>query len=268
MIIIFISALFGLLIGSFLNVVIYRLPKILEAEWQNDTNSTLTLSRPRSHCPACQKPVLWWQNIPVLSYLCLKGKCGHCHVKISLRYPLIELLTAIISGYLAWHFGYGWPLLGSLLFTWIMVACFFIDVDHQLLPDNLTLPLLWLGLLFNLNHTFASLNDAVIGAIAGYLFFWIIYWIFKLLTKKEGLGYGDFKLLAAIGAWTGWQYLLVVILLSAVLTLTVAIALRFINNRNLEKAMAYGPALVIAGWITLLWGHPIVNTYLQWALHR
>jgi leader peptidase (prepilin peptidase)/N-methyltransferase len=265
--IIFISTLLGLLVGSFLNVVIYRLPKMLEAQWQN-IKSPLTLSHPRSHCPACEQPVLWWQNIPLLSYVLLSGKCGHCHGKISLRYPTIEVLTAMLCGYLAWHFGYGWPLLASLLFTWILVACFFIDIDHQLLPDNLTLPLLWLGLLFNLNHTFASLNDAVIGTIAGYLFFWVIYWLFKLITKKEGLGYGDFKLLAAIGAWIGWQYLPVVVLFSAVLTLIIAVILRCFKNRDLQKAMAYGPALVIAAWVALLWGHPILNAYLNWALNR
>lgn len=276
--IILLAAILGLLVGSFLNVVIYRLPEMLEAGWQAQCqelaneqsaviNPSINLLTPASHCPHCQAPVRWWQNVPLLSYMILRGKCHACQVSISIRYPFVELLSAVLSGVLAWHFGVNWMLLGALLFTWILIACFWIDYDHQLLPDALTLLLLWIGLLFNLREYFATLESAVIGAMAGYLFFWGIYWLFKLFTGKEGLGYGDFKLLAALGAWLGWQYLPLIVLISGVLSIVIAIGLRCFQSRELSKPMAYGPSLVIAGWVTLVWGQTLMNAYITWALH-
>ena len=250
--IIFITTSFGLLIGSFLNVVIYRLPR-----HQN-------LLLPRSHCRHCHHALAAWQNVPILSYFLLRGKCYYCHDKISHRYPAIELLTALLSGFLSWHFGFGFLLFGSLLFSWILLACMMIDLDHQILPDELTLPLLWLGLLFNLHHGFAALSDAVLGAAIGYLIFWAIYWIFKGFTGKEGLGYGDFKLLAALGAWLGWQQLPLVILLSALLGLLLALLFSIWKKTSLKQAVPFGPALAIAGCIALLWGQTWINGYLQW----
>lgn len=270
----------GLLVGSFLNVVIYRLPLMMERAWRQECQQTLaqrpgeeasaqeadepfTLNRPRSHCPTCRKPVAWWQNVPVLSFILLKGRCGHCQAAISWRYPAIELLTAALSGVLAWHFGPTLALAAGLVFTWMAIACFFIDWDHHLLPDQLTLPLLWLGLLVNLNGTFVSLHSAVLGAVIGYLFFWLVYQGFKALTGKEGLGYGDFKLLAALGAWFGWSCLPLIVIVSGVLGILMALALR-LGGRPLSQAIPYGPSLVIAGWLVLLWGQTWVQLYLAW----
>jgi leader peptidase (prepilin peptidase)/N-methyltransferase len=255
----------GLLVGSFLNVVIYRLPLMMETRWRRDCcellelapekqDAPLNLATPNSHCPHCKAAIKPWQNIPVLSYLILGGKCSHCAAPISLRYPLIELLTGLMTLALAGFFDLSPALLGAVILTWSLIALTMIDIDHQLLPDDITLPLLWLGLLFNLNATYVSLADAVIGAMAGYLILWSIYQAFKLLTGKEGMGYGDFKLLAALGAWLGWQMLPEIILLSSLVGAICGIALMILKRRGREIPIPFGPYLAIAGWIALLWG--------------
>ena len=230
------AALLGLFIGSFLNVVIHRLPRMMEREWEAQaaeirgesptTSSTerYNLATPRSRCPHCGHLITALENIPVVSYLFLRGRCAHCSAPISRRYPVVEFLTALLSGFTAWHFGFGLAALGALIFVWVMIALAFIDLDTQLLPDQLTLPLVWLGLAFNLGGEFTSLSSAVIGAMAGYLALWSVYWLFKLATGKEGMGYGDFKLLAAIGAWLGWQVLPLTILLSSLVGAIVGIS--------------------------------------------
>jgi len=260
--------LLGLCVGSFLNVVIYRLPLMLESRWRRDCcelleleqerqDAPLTLATPNSHCPHCSAPIRPWQNVPVISYLLLRGRCANCAAPISLRYPAIELATALATLLLGWHFGLSLALLGALLFTWALIALIMIDIDHQLLPDTITLPLLWLGLLFNIAGAYALLEDAVIGAMAGYLILWSIYWLFKLATGREGMGYGDFKLLAALGAWTGWQSLHLIVLMSSLVGAVFGIALMLLKRRGREVPMPFGPYLAIAGWITLLWGDAI-----------
>ena len=221
-------AILGLLIGSFLNVVIYRLPIMMEREWQSQCdelsgkpsqqNDIFTLSKPRSRCPNCNHAISMFENIPVISYLVLAGKCKECKTAIPKRYPIIEMLTGILSGVIAYYFGFEWACLGALLLTWSLIALTFIDVDHQLLPDSITLPLLWLGIFFNLFSHFTTLQSSVVGAIAGYLSLWLVFQTFKLVTGKEGMGYGDFKLLAALGAWLGWAFLPSIILLSSLST--------------------------------------------------
>lgn len=270
----------SLCVGSFLNVVIYRLPLMMETRWRRDCcellevegespGETLNLATPNSHCPHCSAPVRPWQNIPVLSYLFLGGKCANCAAPISIRYPIIELLTGLASASLLWHFDYGPALLGALFLTWALIALTMIDIDHQLLPDSITLPLLWLGLLFNIDATYVELPAAVIGATAGYLILWSIFWLFKLLTGKEGMGYGDFKLLAALGAWMGWQSLHMIILMSSVVGTVVGIALLVIKRRGRDIPMAFGPYLAVAGWITFLWSDalmthiPLLNIWMQ-----
>ena len=264
----------GLVVGSFLNVVIHRLPIMMESRWRRDCcellevegekqDQELTLAVPNSHCPSCKAPIRAWQNIPVVSYLILGGKCANCGISISLRYPAVELITGLLTLSLAWYFPASFALLGAMLLTWSLVALTMIDVDHQLLPDDITLPLMWLGLLFNLNGTFVSLGDAVIGAMAGYLILWSVYWLFKLLTGKEGMGYGDFKLLAALGAWMGWQALPLIILLSSLVGAVVGIALMLLKNRGKEIPIPFGPYLAAAGWIALLWGDTLTQVYLN-----
>jgi leader peptidase (prepilin peptidase)/N-methyltransferase len=264
----------GLIVGSFLNVVIYRLPLMMELRWRQDccellevgqgpTDPPLSLSTPNSHCPHCKSPVKPWQNIPVVSYLILGGKCGCCETAISSRYPVIEISTAALTVLVGSHFGASWALLAAMLFTWSLIALTMIDVDHQLLPDDITLPLLWLGLLFNIFGTFATLQSAVIGAIFGYLILWSVYWLFKLLTGKEGMGYGDFKLLAALGAWLGWQALPIIILMSSLVGAVVGVALMVIKRRGKEIPIPFGPYLAAAGFISLIWGEEIMNRYLQ-----
>ena len=266
----------GLLVGSFLNVVIYRLPLMMEASWRKDccelleqelekAPAPLSLAVPNSHCPHCGTAIRPWQNIPVISYLLLGGKCAACGVKISLRYPAVELITGLLTLSLASHFGLSPALGGAALFTWAMITLTMIDVDHKLLPDDITLPLLWLGLLLNINGTYVSLADAVIGAMAGYLILWSIYWLFKLITGKEGMGYGDFKLLAALGAWLGWQALPIIILLSSLVGAICGIALMLLKGRGKEIPIPFGPYLAAAGWIALLWGDVIANEYLGMA---
>ena len=270
--------LLGLLIGSFLNVVIHRLPIMLERSWRQeftdyfgqtvsgaDTEGTeqptYNLVVPRSACPHCGHAITALENIPIISWLCLRGHCRGCQAPISARYPLVELLTGLVSLTLALTQPPGLERLGGLLLSWGLVALTFIDLDKMLLPDQLTLPLLWLGLLLNLEGTFASLSDAVIGAAAGYLVLWSLYWGFKLLTGKEGMGYGDFKLLAALGAWLGWQSLPLILILSSLVGAVVGIALIALRRHEQANPIPFGPYLAMAGWIALLWGDHIINWY-------
>lgn len=266
--------IFSLMIGSFLNVVIHRLPIMLEREWQAEYRSYFTpeeeqateprynLMVPRSACPHCGHAITALENIPLLSWLWLKGRCGECQAPISARYPLVELLTALLSVAVAMVISPGWEALAALLLTWVLVALTFIDLDKMLLPDQLTLPLLWGGLLFNLIGGFAPLADAVIGAMAGYLVLWSLYWAFKLLTGKEGMGYGDFKLLAALGAWLGWQALPIILLLSSLVGAIIGISLIALRKHHQGNPIPFGPYLAIAGWIALLWGDTITRWYL------
>jgi leader peptidase (prepilin peptidase)/N-methyltransferase len=264
---------FGLMVGSFLNVVIHRLPRMMERDWQEQCRAMkgeeiappaapYNLVVPRSACPSCGHLISAWENIPVVSWLFLRGRCAHCRAPISPRYPIVEALTGLLSGYVAWHFGFGLAALAGLLFTWSLIALTFIDFDTQLLPDSITQPLLWLGLLLNLNGVFTNLGSALVGAVAGYLALWSIYWLFKLLTKKEGMGYGDFKLLAAIGAWLGWQMLPLVILLSSLVGATVGIMLILFAGHGRQIPIPFGPYLAGGGLIALLWGKQISQAYL------
>ena len=258
------AALFGLLIGSFLNVVIYRVPKMMQRESDNYVahesgkelphTDRFNLMVPRSACPHCGHQITAMENIPVISWLALRGKCRACKAPISPRYPAIELLTGILSAQMVWTFGSGAMGLAALVFAWLLIAMTFIDFDTQLLPDDLTYPLLWLGLLVNLNGMFVPLHEAVIGAAAGYLVLWGIYWLFKLVTGKEGMGYGDFKLLAALGAWLGWTMLPTIILLSSVVGAVVGISLIVFTKHGREKPIPFGPYLAAAGLIALLFG--------------
>jgi len=264
---------FGLVVGSFLNVVIYRLPLMMERRWRQDCcellevaqekqEGPLNLATPNSHCPSCKAAIKPWQNIPVLSYLLLRGKCANCAEPISARYPILELVTGLMTLALACRFDLSPALFGAALFTWALIALTMIDIDHQLLPDDITLPLLWLGLLFNLDATYVSLSDAVLGAVVGYLSLWSIYHVFKLLTGKEGMGYGDFKLLAALGAWLGWQMLPEVILMSSLVGAICGIALMFAKRRGREVPIPFGPYLAIAGWLALLLGNGAYGSLL------
>ncbi len=265
-------ATIGLLVGSFLNVVIHRLPRMLEQKWQQQsaelhgktiaTAPPFNLATPRSTCPHCGHKISALENIPIASYLMLRGRCSQCRTSISPRYPIIEALTGIISGFIAWHFGYGLVTFAALAFTWAMIALAFIDLDTQLLPDDITLPLLWGGLLVNLNDGFTDIHSAIIGAVAGYLALWSIYWCFKLATGKEGMGYGDFKLLAAIGAWFGWQMLPLVILLSSLVGAVVGIGLVIAAKQARNVPIPFGPYLVGGGLIALFWGDQINRAYL------
>ncbi|SIS98924.1 prepilin peptidase [Neptunomonas antarctica] len=266
---------FSLLIGSFLNVVIYRIPVMMEREWQDsiregieekkensEQSAPFNLSHPASTCPACQHRIRWYENIPVISYLFLRGKCASCKTSISLRYPVIELLTAVLSVVVIYQFGFTVYGLAAVVFTWCLIALTFIDTDHQLLPDRITLPLLWLGLLINAQNSFASLESAVWGAALGYLSLWLVYWGFKLATGKEGMGYGDFKLLAALGAWCGATALPLIILLSSVSGVILAVLLMIFKRHDAQNPLPFGPYLAIAGWIALLWGDQITTAYL------
>lgn len=264
--------LFSLLVGSFLNVVIHRLPKMMEVEWQaqcaelrGETPAESTpynLAVPRSACPQCGHRITALENIPLLSWLWLRGRCSACSTPISARYPLVELLTALLSAAVAWKWGVSVQTLGALLLVWTLVALAFIDLDTTLLPDSLTLPLLWLGLLFNLGGHFASLPDAVIGAIAGYGVLWSVYWLFKLVTGKDGMGYGDFKLLAAIGAWLGWQMLPVTLLLSSVVGAAIGIAMIVLVKHDRRVPIPFGPYLTGGGLVALFFGADLTQAYL------
>jgi leader peptidase (prepilin peptidase)/N-methyltransferase len=289
----FIGACFvlGLVVGSFLNVVIHRVPIMMEREWREqcaqlerpDHAATMpapppqgrfNLVVPRSACPACKAPITALQNIPMLSYLFLRGRCANCGVRISPRYPIVEALTGILSAAVAWKLGFAWPAAAALVLTWFLVALAFIDIDHQLLPDSLTLPLLWLGLLLSL---FApapgtapipvDMRSSLIGAIAGYLCLWTVYHLFRLLTGKEGMGYGDFKLLAALGAWLGWRMLLPTVLIAAAVGAVAGIALLAARGQNRSTPIAFGPFLAAAGWLMLMFGHELVTGYLGLFAH-
>lgn len=272
----------GLVVGSFLNVVIARLPKILDAQWRCDCaellqittptatvttaattlNQPLSLSSPPSSCPHCGARIKPWYNLPIFGYLWLRGRCADCRAPISLRYPLIELLSAVLCAYAAWHFGFGWPLLGALVMLWILLALAFIDADTQFLPDDLTLPLLWSGLLFNYWGVFVPLSTAVVGAMAGYVSLWLVYWLFKMATGKEGMGYGDFKLLAALGAWLGWTMLPQIVLLASVVGAVAGITFIVCGRQQRGSPLPFGPYLVLAGVIALFYGADINHEYL------
>jgi leader peptidase (prepilin peptidase)/N-methyltransferase len=263
------AAAFGLAIGSFLNVVIYRLPKMMEAEWQAqcaelagrelEPAPRFNLLVPGSHCPSCKTPLRVRDNVPLVSYFASGGRCAHCGAAISARYPVVEAITAVLSAWVAWRFGFGVPGLAALAFTFALIALTFIDADTTLLPDSLTLPLLWAGLLLNTAGTFAPLAEAVVGAAAGYLILWSIYWLFKLVTGKEGMGYGDFKLLAALGAWFGWKMLLPILLLSSVVGAAVGMFLLVLARRGRDIPIPFGPYLAAAGFIALLYGQDIAG---------
>jgi leader peptidase (prepilin peptidase)/N-methyltransferase len=264
-----IAGLFGLMIGSFLNVVIHRLPLMMQRESDNycaleagqpERHTTpYNLMVPRSACPHCQHQLTALENIPVISWLALRGKCSNCKAPISPRYPLVELLTAALSVLVMWQFGSGWQGLGGLLLLYTLIALTFIDFDTQLLPDDLTYPLLWAGLLLNVNSTYVSLHSAVIGAAAGYLALWSIYWAYKLLRKREGMGYGDFKLLAALGAWLGWTMLPAIVLMASLVGSVVGIALMVLNRRGLDYQIPFGPYLAAAGLICFLYRAPLAD---------
>ncbi|TXT24741.1 MAG: leader peptidase (prepilin peptidase) / N-methyltransferase [Rhodocyclaceae bacterium] len=268
------AGLLGLCVGSFLNVVIHRLPKMMEQEWhaqcaelRGEMASTvaepLSLAKPRSRCPACGHQITAIENIPLISYLfILRGKCSGCHTRISPRYPIIEAVTGLLSAYVAWHFGPTLQAAGGLVLVWALIALAAIDLDTQLLPDSITLPLLWLGLALNLWGAYVDLPSAVVGAMLGYLALWGVFWLFKLATGKEGMGYGDFKLLAALGAWLGWQMLPAIILLSSVVGAVVGITLIVATRHGRNVPIPFGPYLAAAGGITLFWGESITRSYL------
>jgi leader peptidase (prepilin peptidase)/N-methyltransferase len=273
---------FALVIGSFLNVVIHRLPIMMEREWREQCDeiagmpaSDMPTGRfdlvvPRSRCPSCGKQITTWQNIPVLSYLLLGGRCASCKQSISVRYPLIEMLTAGLAAFVAWRFGFGWEALMAIFMSFALVSISLIDIDHQLIPDSIVLPLLWVGLGMSLFHPLAGAEtlfiepkDAIVGAIAGYLSLWSVYQLFKMATGKEGMGYGDFKLLAALGAWLGWQVLPIVIMMSAIVGAIVGLALIFFRRHDRNVPIPFGPYLAAAGWISMLYGETIKNAYID-----
>ena len=264
--------LLGLCVGSMLNVVIHRLPKMMEAGWRAECaalegrepppSQTYNLFTPRSACPACGTPIKPFHNVPVVAWLLLRGKCAHCRAPISPRYPLVEILGGAVAALLAWRFGYSTQLAFALVFGWAMIALAFIDFDTQLLPDDITLPILWLGLLANIFGTFIDLRSAVLGAVAGYLLLWSVYWAFRVLAKKEGMGFGDFKLLAAIGAWTGWQVIPVAILVSAGLGAVVGSLFLWRSRRGADTRIPFGPYLALAGIVALVWGPELVVLWL------
>lgn len=268
----FTASFLGLIVGSFLNVVIHRLPKMMQADWEmqcaelrNEAppkKQRYNLMVPRSACPHCQHPITARENIPVLSWLMLGGKCAACRAKIGPRYPLIEIVTSLLSVAVVWKFGATWQTLGGLIFVWALIALAFIDFDTSLLPDSITLPLIWLGLLFNLTANFTPLPQAVVGAVAGYLILWSIYWLFKLATGKEGMGFGDFKLLAAIGAWLGWELLPVTILLSSVVGTIVGIGMIVLIKHDRRVPIPFGPYLAGGGLVALFFGNQLTQAYL------
>lgn len=282
----------GLLVGSFLNVVIYRVPVMLEREWRAECAELgaancapaeeppagepesepekFNLVVPRSTCPACKAPIEAHQNIPILSYVFLKGKCAACGVHISARYPFVEALTGVLTAAVAWKLGFGWPVVAAMVLTWYLIALTFIDIDHQLLPDNMTLPLVWAGAFISLWGPAANggpipvdLRSSVIGALAGYLSLWTIYHVFKRLTGKEGMGYGDFKLFAALGAWLGWQMLLPIILIAAAVGAVVGIVVLSLKKQDRQTPISFGPFLAAAGWLMLMFGNELVERYMS-----
>ena len=273
---------FALMIGSFLNVVIYRLPLMMQRDWREQCDELskepapdlhegeFNLVVPRSRCPSCGAAIKAWQNIPVLSYLLLGAQCSNCQKSISVRYPLVETMTAILAAICAWHFGFGWEALMAIGLSFALVAISLIDADHQIIPDSIVIPLMWAGLIMSMFHPLAGANtlfiapqEAIVGAVAGYLSLWSVYQLFKLITGKEGMGYGDFKLLAALGAWLGWQALPTIILMSAVVGAIIGIALIVFRGRDRQIPIPFGSYLAAAGWITMLWGETIKNAYLD-----
>lgn len=274
-------ALLSLTVGSFLNVVVYRLPKMLEREWYGECREFLaeevsnipakelplmSLSKPDSTCPKCSHKIRFYENIPVLSWLFLRGKCSQCKNTIAKRYPLVELTTAVLSIVIAYIYGVSSITLFMLLLTWGLIALTLIDLDHMLLPDQIVMPLLWLGLLFNISGGFVPLQDAVIGAAVGYMSLYSVFWLFKLLTGKEGMGHGDFKLFALFGAWIGWQLLPILILMASVVGAVVGISLMAFKGHKREQAIPFGPYLAVAGWVCILWGEGIWSWYLSFIL--
>lgn len=266
----------GLIVGSFLNVVIYRLPIMMHRDWRQECmdflqfetdapeeqEAVFNLAWPLSHCPHCQAAIKPQQNLPIISYVWLRGRCAVCNLPISLRYPFVEGFTALLSVMVGLHFGYGLPCLFALLLTWALIALSFVDIDHHLLPDSISLPLLWAGLLLSLTNMFTNAHDSIIGAAAGYMGLRVFYQVFKWLTGKEGMGFGDFKLLAALGAWLGWQYLPQIIFLSSMVGSIIGIAMVLLGKRGYTMAIPFGPYLAAAGWLALIWG-PAIN---QWYL--
>ena len=268
------AGVLGLIVGSFLNVLTWRLPKMLEREWRaqahevlglpaEPTGPTYNLMHPNSCCPQCDHPIRPWENIPLLSYVFLRGRCAHCKAPISARYPLTELACALISALVAWQFGFGWQAGAVMLLSWGLLAMSLIDADHQLLPDVLVLPLLWLGLIVNGFGWLTTLSDALWGAVIGYMSLWSVFWLFKLVTGKDGMGHGDFKLLALLGAWGGWQILPMTLLMSSLVGVFVGLILMRLRKAQASTPMPFGPYLAIAGWIALLWGGQITDFYLQ-----
>lgn len=269
-----VAGITGLLVGSFLNVVIWRLPKMLERDWREQAHDilglpgetplpTYNLLLPHSQCPHCGHRIRAWENIPLLSYVFLRGRCSACTAAISPRYPLTELACGLLSAFVAWHFGFGWPAGLMLILSWGLLAMSLIDAEHQILPDVLVLPLIWLGLIVNSFGLFVSLHEALWGAVAGYGLLWSVFWLFKLVTGKDGMGYGDFKLLAMLGAWGGWQILPLTILLSSLVGAIIGLVLLRWRHAKTSTPIPFGPYLAIAGWIALLWGGQITDFYWQ-----
>lgn len=269
-----VTAIFALFIGSFLNVVIYRLPRMMEQSWSEECRiylglkphteiQKLNLCLPFSHCPQCKVPIRPWHNIPLLSYFLLNGKCANCKGHISLRYPLVEALTCIMSMYVVWKFGITWQTASAMFFTWTIICLTFIDLDHHLLPDQLTLTLLWVGLLSSIYTLFVNSHDAILGAIAGYLIFAMTQWVFERITGKTGMGQGDFKFLAALGAYLGWQMLPLIILLASVSGIIFTFTHMAMKRQYKSVPLPFGPYLAVAGWIALLWGNEIMQYYFE-----
>ncbi|MNJ12897.1 Type 4 prepilin-like protein leader peptide-processing enzyme [compost metagenome] len=268
------AVVLGLIVGSFLNVLVHRLPIMLQRQWQAEAREVLGLPAeaeperydlclPASQCPQCGHRIRPWENIPVLSYLLLRGRCSSCRSAISVRYPLVELGCAMLTGFAAWHLGASAGALALMVLTWGLLAMSLIDIEHRLLPDALVFPLLWLGLIVNAFDVFVPLEDALWGAVAGYLSLWSVFWLFKLITGKEGMGYGDFKLLALVGAWGGWQVLPLTLLLSSLLGAVIGVIVLRLKRQKASTPIPFGPYLAIAGWIALLWGGQITTSYLK-----
>ncbi len=273
-----IIGILGLLVGSFLNVVAHRVPIMMHRAWRKECQEYLEIDsdnesdvqrfdliKPDSHCPTCHHAIKSYENIPVISYIALKGRCANCNTRISLRYPAVELFTALTSAVIAWHFGYGLQAAFALLLSWGLISASLIDMDHQLLPDSITLPLLWLGLFISLFDIFTDSHSSIIGALSGWLSLWLVYIVFKRITGKEGMGFGDFKLLAALGAWLGWQVLPVIVLLSSLVGAIAGITMMLFFNHTRSVPIPFGPYLAAAGWIALLWGEDLIKTYLSLA---
>ena len=273
------ACIFGLVVGSFLNVVIYRLPIMLERDWKQqcrillnletadaDKSDEFNIVRPRSRCPHCGHQISAFENIPVFSYLALGGKCSACKTTISMRYPIIEILAGLLALFCAWHYGFGLQALLAILLSWALLTLSVIDIDHQLLPDDIILPLMWVGILANMFGTFTDIYSSLFGVMAGYTVLWTVYILFKIATGKEGMGHGDFKLLAMLGGWLGWQMLPLIILLSSLVGALAGLGLIFFKHHDRGKPIPFGPYLAVAGWIALLWGHSLTMAYYHWAV--